>query len=261
MDITSRNILRRGLGISLCVIMGVAVAGFFAGTREAITGGWDPPPRAPGASHAARPADSYLQMNGKIRGPNHGFRSELSRLVEPPVVAPVVNTPEDRARSLAIRATRRAYEGAPPVIPHPVSETEVGSCVSCHGAGRVIDGVVARPMSHQFLPNCTQCHSPVSNPDIGPLYPSDVVFTGLSSPGPGARAWPGAPPVIPHHTRMRENCMSCHGSHGWPGLRTTHPERVNCLQCHAGDAGQDGAGFLVAGDLGHPVLPSAPSTP
>lgn len=261
MDTSNRNILRRALGISLCVTMGVAVAGFFVGTREAISGGWAPPPRAPGVSHAARPADAYLDMNGKLRGPNRDFRSELWRLVEPAVVLPVVNTPEDRARSLAIRASRRAYDGAPPVIPHPVSEINAATCASCHRDGRVIDAIVARPMSHQYLPNCTQCHSPVSNPDIGPLYPSDVVFTGMSSPGPGSRAWPGAPPVIPHHTRMRENCMSCHGLHGWPGLRTTHPERVNCLQCHAGDAGREGIGFLAAGEHGHPASPAAPSAP
>lgn len=248
---------RRVLGVLLAVTMGAAAAGFLVGTHEEIGAGWNPPPREP-AVHHVRAADGYLGMNGKSRGPNRDFASDLARLREIFPDGPVVNTPEDRARSLAVRAERRAYEGAPPVIPHPVHETDARSCVFCHGEGKIIDGVVAHPMSHALLPNCTQCHSPVANPDLGPLFPVGTVFTGIPSPGPGARAWPGSPPVIPHHTRMRENCVSCHGPRGWPGLRTTHPERRNCLQCHAGDAGLDGHGFAAGDAPGHPVLPPGP---
>lgn len=32
---------------------------------------------------------------------------------------------------------------------------------------------------------------------------------------------------------MRENCVSCHAGPSAPKeIRVTHPERVNCRQCH-----------------------------
>jgi hypothetical protein len=44
---------------------------------------------------------------------------------------------------------------------------------------------------------------------------------------------PGSPPPIPHALQMRENCRACHAGPGAvSGLRTTHPERVTCRQCH-----------------------------
>jgi cytochrome c-type protein NapB len=45
---------------------------------------------------------------------------------------------------------------------------------------------------------------------------------------------PGSPPPIPHALQMRENCRACHAGPGAVAeLRTTHPERVTCRQCHA----------------------------
>jgi cytochrome c-type protein NapB len=56
---------------------------------------------------------------------------------------------------------------------------------------------------------------------------------------PGSRAHPGAPPVIPHKVFMRENCLSCHsGPGGREEIRTTHPERTRCMQCHVGSVVQ-----------------------
>jgi len=59
-------------------------------------------------------------------------------------------------------------------------------------------------------------------------------FTGLQQgPWKGSRATVGAPPRIPHALQMRGECLACHAG---PGarveLRTTHPERVRCRQCH-----------------------------
>ena len=43
----------------------------------------------------------------------------------------------------------------------------------------------------------------------------------------------GSPPVIPHKLFMRENCLSCHAGPSAPKeIRMSHPERVNCRQCH-----------------------------
>ena len=42
-----------------------------------------------------------------------------------------------------------------------------------------------------------------------------------------------SPPVIPHQLQMRENCLACHAGPGAPKeIRVSHPERINCRQCH-----------------------------
>ena len=49
----------------------------------------------------------------------------------------------------------------------------------------------------------------------------------------GDRATPGAPPRIPHRVLMRENCLACHDGPGArEAVRTDHPERSRCRQCH-----------------------------
>ncbi len=43
----------------------------------------------------------------------------------------------------------------------------------------------------------------------------------------------GSPPMIPHQLQMRESCVSCHAGPSAPKeIRVTHPERINCRQCH-----------------------------
>ncbi|MFN7141654.1 MAG: hypothetical protein ACK4UN_20210, partial [Limisphaerales bacterium] len=64
-------------------------------------------------------------------------------------------------------------------------------------------------------------------------------FIGFMSPGKGKRAYPGAPPTIPHPTAMRSDCMRCHGPNGVAGLKTSHPYRQSCTQCHAPSAELD----------------------
>jgi cytochrome c-type protein NapB len=38
---------------------------------------------------------------------------------------------------------------------------------------------------------------------------------------------------------MRSDCMSCHGYEGRLGIRTTHPWRNSCQQCHAPSAAME----------------------
>ena len=47
------------------------------------------------------------------------------------------------------------------------------------------------------------------------------------------RNYPEQPPVIPHKVFMRENCQACHaGPAARKEIRTEHPERAQCRQCH-----------------------------
>jgi cytochrome c-type protein NapB len=58
-------------------------------------------------------------------------------------------------------------------------------------------------------------------------------FDGLDAPGAGPRASIVAPPQLPHRVFMRENCDSCHGVNGRDPIRSSHPWRESCSQCHA----------------------------
>lgn len=145
--------------------------------------------------------------------------------------APNIQVPE----SLQLRAARRAYPGAPPVIPHPPLSS---SCVTCHTpVGRVVPTIGIAPANpHTKTPGlserarCKQCHV---------FRQTDALFVASSqtafwAEGPkGSRAHPLAPPTIPHAEFMREDCNACHsGPAARPEIVCQHPERTRCGQCH-----------------------------
>ena len=141
--------------------------------------------------------------------------------------------------ALADRARNRAYDGAPPTIPHPVEAQSAASCLACHGEGLKVGDRVASKISHAHLTNCTQCHV-----EQAPVAGRRTRSSACTAPGLASGPSPGAPPTIPHHTWMRENCTSCHGLVTRPGTRTTHPWLTNCTQCHAPSAALDQVNFL-----------------
>jgi nitrate reductase cytochrome c-type subunit len=146
---------------------------------------------------------------------------------------------EKKRESLEERAALRAFNGAPPVIPHSVDQLELSSCAACHREGLAAANFSIPRMSHKFLVNCLQCHAPPAQTWSEKHIEIENLFDGVEAPLEGERAWPGAPPTVPHSTQMRSNCISCHGPGGKKGLRTSHPERQNCLQCHAPSARLD----------------------
>ena len=148
--------------------------------------------------------------------------------------AAVVDKFAARARAMEQRATLRAYEGAPPVIPHAIADLNIQSCRACHAQGLHAGDKVAKMVSHTYLTNCTQCHVEAAGPLLGTDAAPPNSFHGFRSSGyGGTRAWAGAPPVMPHTTFMRTNCISCHGEHGYDGWRPDHLSRTNCVQCHS----------------------------
>lgn len=148
-----------------------------------------------------------------------------------------------------VRAERRLYDGAPPVIPH---EPFGAQCTSCHGErGISVPGVGFSPPSPHgdtagmgalagvdqdglTVPGnvirCQQCHlfQRAEEPWV------ENEFVGLRQDlRRGERLYPLAPPVIPHKVFMRENCHACHaGPAAREEIRTDHPERPRCRQCH-----------------------------
>ncbi len=183
----------------------------------------------------ARPTVTYSELRTHPIGPNRDFQTVPATfaMASRGVSSTLPVTPADKRRALAERAERRAFDGAPPTIPHAVETTSSAACLGCHEGGAIIGDRIARPIPHAPYVNCQQCH--VAELDVfRPQTPfARSTFEGLAAPFEGARPWPGAPPVIPHSTRMRESCLGCHGPGGREGLRTSHPERKVCTQCHA----------------------------
>ena len=216
------------------------------------------PPAAPSISPGARPAPApaYAELRDVRRGPNGAMYEDafaaLAFAGDPP-------SPEEsaqRAQALAARRERRAYDGAPPALPHAISQREPVDCLTCHRNGARIAGKTARPLSHPEYASCTQCHVVLRSPaPLTPVEP-DNTFVGLQSYGPGQRAAPGAPPTIPHPTRMRTRCASCHGPNGQFGLRTPHPDRQSCEQCHAPGASLDQRSVPDFGPIGFDTAPN-----
>jgi cytochrome c-type protein NapB len=219
------------------IAAGIGLAGFLIGLAEPVTvtrADRSVPARSFPAVFAV---PSYREISSTLNGPNHGWSSQLSKLKQdrPGMFDPVVRTPEMKDAALRDRLRTRAFDGAPPVIPHAVEQQSAASCPVCHGEGLKLGDRVATRVSHPHFANCQQCHVEPQRAEIPAAIDSqwpDSMFDGLLRSGPGTRAMPGVPPTIPHTLHLRSDCLSCHGLVTRPGLRTTHPWRQNCVQCH-----------------------------
>lgn len=247
------------------ILLTAAVSGYFMGLRQTGSTLRMPEPvsaitpdsvrRAAAVPEAVPVAVRYADQNWLAHGRNAGWQSTLAQLIQPPappLPPPDFTVPEaDRERAREERAKRRAFDGAPPVVPHPIVQDASAACLACHGPGLVIKDRVAPRISHDPYASCTQCHVPNSGPPVSTAWTplADPLTRNLFTAGPGFgrgdRAWPEAPPTIPHPTAMRSDCLSCHGPTGLFGLRTPHPDRQSCTQCHVPNADLDQHWFLT----------------
>ena len=142
-------------------------------------------------------------------------------------------TYSSRERTLSNFYKRRAYPGAPPKIPHEVQPDMAGgnNCLTCHDNG----GYVAKfsaytPLTpHPGMENCRQCHVPETTETLF----QETDWKTFDPPEIGRSALHGSPPPIPHSLQLRENCLACHGgAAAVREIRSSHPERINCRQCH-----------------------------
>lgn len=179
---------------------------------------------AAGALTARDNAESRVRLLSQPTPPNAETigRYEVSR-----------NRAADREASLAARAVLRAFEGAPPAMPHSASySSRSKTCLDCHENGMKIGKRIARAIPHPVMANCQQCHVEEENKLYDELLTPNNSFEGQFFDREGEVSIGGAPPMMPHGTFMRTKCLSCHGEFGYAGLRTPHPDRQNCLQCH-----------------------------
>jgi cytochrome c-type protein NapB len=137
--------------------------------------------------------------------------------------------------SAVIRAERRLFDGAPPTIPH---DNFGVACSTCHDQdGIAVEGLGFAPDSPHddagysgATRRCRQCHVFVETEKV---FVANT-FRGLAQDmRKGGRLYPGAPPTIPHGVFLRGTCAACHtGPAAREEIRTSHPERTRCRQCH-----------------------------
>jgi cytochrome c-type protein NapB len=235
----------RTIALVTIVALGIALVGFLRGVRE-------PPPvsRPMEFASSASAAPKAVRYNDlpftKLSPQQRSTLETLKRPDGPGLFEQVTRTEEMKLLALADRAKHRAFDGAPPTIPHGIDQMTSASCLVCHAEGVKVVDRVASKISHPPYTNCTQCHVEATRPELadhatGTLAESP--FAGAYRAGPGTRATLGAPPAIPHSTWFRQECMSCHGLLTRPGTRTTHPWLTNCTQCHAPSAALDQVAF------------------
>ncbi|MHC4947691.1 MAG: multiheme c-type cytochrome [Planctomycetota bacterium] len=195
----------------------------------------EPPARA--VARALETSDRDVATDAQPRWLTTPRTSFLAPVGWVPIVA---DREAARRQTLVRRADRRAYDGAPPVMPHSRNFGQLKACLDCHATGIRLGDRFGPPVSHPHLAACEQCHVESANLDLGPPEPAITSrFVGLAAPRGGTRAGPYAPPVVPHSPLMRTDCLACHGPESYPGLRTDHPQRRNCVQCHALSAALD----------------------
>jgi cytochrome c-type protein NapB len=111
----------------------------------------------PQMSHA--PHSQCIQCHAPASGPGSALRSPPPALATPSLA-------NSFAGLAAASGGTRAYQGAPPVMPHTTAMRE--SCVSCHGPG----GSSIIKTTHPTRQNCLQCHATDATRETLPLRPS-----------------------------------------------------------------------------------------
>lgn len=236
----------RALGIGIAVALMVAAV--------LALGPWLFPPR-PGFLDA--PDQVLFPAADPIASEAGVFRTQVGQFGADPDPALQVRS---HRRTLAVHHRLRAYPGAPPRIPHALTEDEFkrGSCNTCHQRGGYVErfATYAPLTPHPEMAHCLQCHVaddrlvglPAVLPEGTPVCAQCHVLSAITAPPPqfvaivwpeprwitlGRTELPGGPPLIPHGLQTRGNCVACHGGLGAVfEIRTTHPERANCRQCH-----------------------------
>ena len=184
----------RSTGSILVIVVAIAILGFILGLVNETPPAMDRP--VPVAivpdphDVTVITATPYWELPETGLGPTRHWVQSLQRLIRPldDTAGPI----EASKDSFVQRSLRRAYAGAPPVIPHAVNQLGFDSCISCHGESVSIGGKEARPLPHPYLENCLQCHGTRAPDLLGAIAEPANTFVGSVSPSRND----GPPPTL-----------------------------------------------------------------
>ena len=157
-----RRVMMVGAVLAITIAFVASAVQIFHGTAQDTerAQGWKPPQAAvQPAPEGVGPALTYRELRSERRGPNAGWKSSIAALRTPPAPEVLEGRSERKTETLVRRRTLRAFDGAPPTIPHAVRSTNADDCLACHADGIVLDGRRATPISHPPYANCQQCHA------------------------------------------------------------------------------------------------------
>lgn len=226
----------------VAIVLAVSLVGFLRGVNHADPQGHGlavVPATSSSPQGDIPEARSYSEMREHPPGPGNTWDETVKTATKK---APKPLSASDLKKALAKRKKARAYDGAPPTIPHQVRQNSAAECMACHGQDLRLGQLSAQAVPHDSFSSCTQCHVTQDGPlpsTKGLARDPRAVnnsFQGTQAPVRGPRAWSIAPPQIPHATFMRENCMACHGPGGPSAMRSSHTSRKSCTQCHTAPA-------------------------
>ena len=158
----------------LIVVITLAGVGYFVGLGDGVPRGQTPPPIAESLEHGAKtsregnptatppavPARSYdeLGRQGPVASSSKPTTVRDLGVAQVSLSDSVEVDPSGKKKALAERARLRAYNGAPPMIPHEVGPMDATGCLACHGPGLRVGTKRAALVPHPYFENCQQCH-------------------------------------------------------------------------------------------------------
>jgi cytochrome c-type protein NapB len=216
MNALKQGIPKRGPSTLICLVLSTGVSVLAAGCSSGRSS-----PQPVGSSLAPPAGDSSGRVRGAAAEPIPLVGTDrFAQAVAEPWTASAASVSPLRVEALAERAFLRAYDGAPPVIPHEIEQMTSSACLRCHGWSLEADERAAPKVPHVILANCTQCHVEEVSEYFSEIELTENTFQGRPAPADGHRAYEHAPPVIPHTIHMRSACLSCHGAFGKPATRS-----------------------------------------
>jgi cytochrome c-type protein NapB len=246
MTAAARHPTAWALGLYLAASAGTALVAAGVALKRA-SARPDPAPASPTVAVVKPPAEP-------IRAEAQVFRTTPGMLAIEPA------TPAERSahpRRLSTVRFLRAFPGAPPRIPHPLTAEEfrTDACRTCHERGgfsvRFAAYVPLTPHPERGI--CLQCHVGVDSVmgtwqadadpnarcpqchgvDGSPRADATLTWPTTVWPALPPKAPDRSPPPIPHDLPFRENCLTCHsGPAAVAEIRTSHADRADCRQCH-----------------------------
>ena len=129
------------LAVLLLIIGMAAVSGMFMGMRQTDAATEIAAIRYDGedelvASNGLPEAPKYGEIARSPWLANSAWKSSLDQLptLDPPAADGTPMSPGELEQARAERASRRAFDGAPPVVPHAIDQMSAASCLACHSS-------------------------------------------------------------------------------------------------------------------------------